>query len=126
MHVHEGQVGCHHELHTSKQGPAPVAVAVSTPFPARHFTAAMPVRLVPAAPIPLCLLCRFSAASEAHILWGVGIRERGEVAALMERLSAAGLPTLDISGIEAAQARARPSSVTTTVDAVGVLELYVV
>lgn len=52
--------------------------------------------------------CRYSAGSDAHVLWGVGIREREQVTALMARLSTAGLPTLDISGIEAAQARARP------------------
>ena len=38
------------------------------------------------------------------MLWGVGIREREQVAALMARLSTAGLATLDISGMEAAQA----------------------
>ena len=46
---------------------------------------------------------RYSAAAEAHILWGLGIRDRAEVAQLAERLQAAGMPTLDISGIEAAQ-----------------------
>ena len=52
--------------------------------------------------------CRYSAGSDAHVLWGVGIREREQVTALMARLSTAGLPTLDISGIEAAQARMHP------------------
>jgi hypothetical protein len=47
--------------------------------------------------------CRYSAAPEAHILWGLGIRDRAEVSQLAERLRAAGMPTLDISGIEAAQ-----------------------
>ena len=38
------------------------------------------------------------------MLWGLGIRHPSEVAKLEERLTTAGFPTIDISGIEAAQA----------------------
>lgn len=48
-------------------------------------------------------VCRYSAASEAHVLWGLGIRHPSEVAKMEQRLSTAGFPTIDISGIEAAQ-----------------------
>lgn len=48
---------------------------------------------------------RFSAGSEAHILWGLGIQHPSEVTDLVERLNMAGNPTIDISGIEAAQVR---------------------
>ena len=41
------------------------------------------------------------------MLWGLGIRHPSEVAKLEERLTTAGFPTIDISGIEAAQARLR-------------------
>ena len=37
------------------------------------------------------------------MLWGLGIRQPSEVAKLEERLTTAGFPTIDISGIEAAQ-----------------------
>ena len=37
------------------------------------------------------------------MLWGLGIRHPSEVAKLEERLTTAGFPTIDISGIEAAQ-----------------------
>ncbi|CAL5220401.1 g2410 [Coccomyxa viridis] len=50
---------------------------------------------------------RFSAAAEAHVLWGLGIRHPSEVAKLEERLTTAGFPTIDISGIEAAQIHLR-------------------
>ena len=39
------------------------------------------------------------------MLWGLGIRHPSEVAKLEERLTTAGFPTIDISGIEAAQVR---------------------
>lgn len=48
---------------------------------------------------------RFSAGNEAHILWGLGIRSPSEVTDLVERLNASSMPTIDISGIEAAQVR---------------------
>ena len=37
------------------------------------------------------------------MLWGLGIRQPSEVVKLEERLTTAGFPTIDISGIEAAQ-----------------------
>ena len=37
------------------------------------------------------------------MLWGLGIRQPSEVAKLEKRLTMAGFPTIDISGIEAAQ-----------------------
>ena len=49
--------------------------------------------------------CRYSAGSEAHILWGAGLRAPGQAAELQARLEAAGLPTLDVSAVEAAQVR---------------------
>ena len=51
--------------------------------------------------------CRYSAGSEAHILWGAGLRAPGQAAELQARLQAAGLPTLDVSAVEAAQVRRR-------------------
>jgi len=48
---------------------------------------------------------RYSAGSEAHILWGAGLRAPGQAAELRARLEAAGLPTLDVSAVEAAQVR---------------------
>jgi hypothetical protein len=53
-------------------------------------------------------MCRYSAGGEAHVLWGIGIRGPSEVTELVERLNAAGKPTLDISGIEAAQVIGHP------------------
>lgn len=50
----------------------------------------------------ICVL-RYSAAAEAHVLWGLGIRHPSEVAKVEERLNTAGFPTIDISSIEAAQ-----------------------
>ncbi|BDA45868.1 Threonine dehydratase [Coccomyxa sp. Obi] len=50
---------------------------------------------------------RFSAGDEAHILWGLGIRSPSEVTDLVERLNASSMPTIDISGIEAAQVHLR-------------------
>ena len=46
---------------------------------------------------------RYSAGSEAHILWGVGIRNQTVALDICTRLNACGMPTLDISRIEAAQ-----------------------
>lgn len=37
------------------------------------------------------------------MLWGLELRDPSEVARLEERLTTAGFPTIDISGIEAAQ-----------------------
>ena len=58
-------------------------------------------------PDPACALTlrRYSAGSEAHILWGAGLRAPGEAAELQARLEAAGLPTMDVSAVEAAQVR---------------------
>lgn len=42
------------------------------------------------------------------MLWGVGMRHPSEVGAIVDRLNAAGNPTIDISGIEAAQVRLGP------------------
>ncbi|KAK9824814.1 hypothetical protein WJX81_000970 [Elliptochloris bilobata] len=50
---------------------------------------------------------RYSAGSEAHILWGAGLRAPGQAAELQARLEAAGLPTLDVSAVEAAQVHLR-------------------
>ncbi len=42
------------------------------------------------------------------MLWGLGISHPSEVAKLEERLTMAGFPTIDISGIEAAQVHSPP------------------
>ena len=60
-----------------------------------------------------CGTRRYSAGTEAHILWGAGLRAPGEAAELQARLEAAGLPTMDVSAVEAAQVRPGiPSSIT--------------
>lgn len=46
---------------------------------------------------------RYSAGAHANILWSAGVRERSEVTEVMDRLQAAGMPTLDISDMEAAR-----------------------
>ena len=55
-------------------------------------------------PTPLVLLCALQAA---NILWSAGVPGKAAAAELVGRLNAAGMPTLDISDIDAAQARAR-------------------
>ena len=57
-----------------------------------------------------CGMRRYSAGSEAHILWGAGLRAPGEAAELQARLEAAGLPTMDVSAVEAAQVQPGLSS----------------
>ena len=52
-----------------------------------------------------CAVVRYSAGASASILWSAGVKTKGEVAAVMSRLEAAGMPTLDISNMEAARVR---------------------
>jgi hypothetical protein len=51
-------------------------------------------------------LVRYSAGANANILWSAGVRDRSEVSAAIERLQAAGMPTIDISGMESARVSA--------------------
>ena len=51
------------------------------------------------------VLHRFAAGQTAHILWSAQIRQQQDAQAMVQRLHDGGMPTLDISGIEAAQAR---------------------
>lgn len=50
---------------------------------------------------------RFSAGQTASILWSAGVSDKAAAAALVGRLNAAGMPTLDISDIDAAQVHLR-------------------
>ena len=46
----------------------------------------------------------------AHILFSVGIKNAAELAGLMQRLNNEGMPTVDLSAIEAAQVRDFPTT----------------
>ena len=48
-----------------------------------------------------------AAGGPAHVLWGAGVRGPDELAAVITRLADAGMPTLDLSGVEAAQVHLR-------------------
>lgn len=50
---------------------------------------------------------RYTAGTDAHVLFSVGIRNASEVQDLVQRLNAKGFATDDISGIEAAQVHLR-------------------
>ena len=50
---------------------------------------------------------RYSAGSDAQILWGAGIREQSELTSIISALEAAGMPTMDVSKMEAAQLHLR-------------------
>jgi threonine dehydratase len=50
---------------------------------------------------------RYSAGATASILWSAGVPDRQAGAALVARLNAAGMPTRDISGLDAAQIHLR-------------------
>lgn len=50
---------------------------------------------------------RFSAGSEAQIFWGAGIRDQSELGSMINALEAAGMPTQDVSKMEAAQLHLR-------------------
>eukprot|EP00882_Tetradesmus_deserticola_P009548 GHRQ01010082.1.p1 GENE.GHRQ01010082.1~~GHRQ01010082.1.p1 ORF type:complete len:591 (+),score=253.76 GHRQ01010082.1:116-1888(+) len=50
---------------------------------------------------------RFSAGASANILWSAGVRDRSEVTQAIERLQAAGMPTIDISGMDSARIHLR-------------------
>lgn len=50
-----------------------------------------------------CCVCRYSAGDQAHILFSVGIKDATELSSLIQRLNDKGMPTQDLSGIEAAQ-----------------------
>lgn len=51
------------------------------------------------------LPCRYSAGATANILWSAGVKDKGEVGQVIARLEAAGMPTLDISNMDAARVR---------------------
>lgn len=53
---------------------------------------------------------RYSAGALASILWSAGVKDKSEVGQVISGLEAAGMPTLDISNMEAARVRARTSS----------------
>lgn len=50
---------------------------------------------------------RYSAGSLANILWSAGVKDKSEVGEVIGRLEAAGMPTLDISGMDAARIHLR-------------------
>ncbi|EFJ50298.1 hypothetical protein VOLCADRAFT_88765 [Volvox carteri f. nagariensis] len=50
---------------------------------------------------------RYSAGSEAQVLWGVGIRSSDQLSALLERLKGAKMNSTDISELEVAQVHLR-------------------
>lgn len=50
---------------------------------------------------------RYSAGPSAHVLWSAGIREPAERHQLLGRLRSAGMTTVDVSGMEAAQVHLR-------------------
>ena len=50
---------------------------------------------------------RYSAADQAQILWGAGIRDQAELGSLVDRLNGANMPTMDISKMESAQLHLR-------------------
>ena len=50
---------------------------------------------------------RFSAGQSANILWSAGVSDKQAATALVARLNGAGMPTLDISDIDAAQVHLR-------------------
>jgi hypothetical protein len=51
---------------------------------------------------------RYSAGAQANILWSAGVKDRCEVADVIARLEAANMPTLDISGMDAARVSHHP------------------
>lgn len=55
-----------------------------------------------------CMVCRYAAGMQAHILWSAETASLGDSAAMVDRLNAVDLPTLDISAIEPAQVPASP------------------
>lgn len=62
----------------------------------------------PAVVLPVCVVLRYSAGAHANILWSAGVRDRSEVTEVMDRLQAAGMPTMDISDMDAARVRREP------------------
>lgn len=48
-------------------------------------------------------MLRYSAGAQANILWSAGVKDKSEVGQVISRLEAAGMPTLDISGMDAAR-----------------------
>lgn len=50
---------------------------------------------------------RYAASTEAHVLFSVGIRSSRDLAELLDRLNGAGMSTMDLSKIEAAQVHLR-------------------
>jgi threonine dehydratase len=50
---------------------------------------------------------RFSAGASANILWSAGVSDKAAATSLVARLNEAGLATLDISDIDAAQVHLR-------------------
>jgi hypothetical protein len=50
---------------------------------------------------------RYSAGASANILWSAGVTDKAAASALVSRLNEAGLATLDISAIDAAQVHLR-------------------
>lgn len=53
----------------------------------------------------VCCVSRYSAGAQANILWSAGVKDKGEVGQVLSRLEEAGMPTLDISGMDAARVR---------------------
>lgn len=51
--------------------------------------------------------CRYNAGDQAQVLWGAGIRDQTQLSALVSSLNAEGMPTVDISRMEAAQLHLR-------------------
>jgi hypothetical protein len=49
----------------------------------------------------------YSAGDQAQVFWGAGIRDQAQLKALIDTLIAAGMPTLDVSKMEAAQLHLR-------------------
>lgn len=64
----------------------------------------------PAPPSPLAiteLKYRTGGGSDAHVLWGAGVRSAAELEGVIARLGAAGFATVDLSGSDAAQVHLR-------------------
>ncbi len=46
---------------------------------------------------------RYTEDRDCQVLWSVGLRTESDLTSVLERVTAAGTPTQDISGIEEAQ-----------------------
>ena len=56
----------------------------------------------------VALQCRYSAGGVAHVLFSVSVGSSAVLTDLLARMNDGGMPTRDISGIEAAQVPVQP------------------